>query len=337
MKVLLTGGAGFVGGHTAEKLLSRGDDVAVVDVISDYYDRAIKRDCLEILKQCAEESKGKLTIYEVDIADKAALTKVFAEEKPDVVCHLAAQAGVRFSIENVQSNIMTNITGTTNILECCKDFSVKNVVCASSSSVYGANSVAPYSEDQPCDNPVSPYAATKRADELFGYTFHHLYKLNITMLRFFTVYGPRGRPDMAVFKFIDKMSKDQAFDKYGDGSMIREFTYIDDIVDGVIASLDRVHPYLIVNLGGGATHTLNDLIATIEKHVGKTAILNHLPMQPGDVQMTSADQTIAKRELGFEPKVSLDEGIRRTVEWYNNWNLRNNKRKSLALEPMSGA
>merc|ERR1711953_717869 len=240
-------------------------------------------------------------------------------EKPDVVCHLAAQAGVRYSIEHLDSNIKTNIVGTINIFQLSRDFGVKNIVAASSSSVYGKESTAPFSEDQRCDTPISPYAATKRSCELFGYTFNHLYQLNITMLRFFTVYGPRGRPDMAAFKFINNIYNEKPIDKYGDGSAIREFTYIDDIVAGVIAAIDRVHPWLVVNLGGGSTNTLNELIATVEKYVGKQAIINQLPNQPGDVPLTSADQTVAKREIGFEPKNDLDTGIKKTVEWYLSW------------------
>lgn len=312
----MTGAAGFVGGHTAEKLLRRGDEVIAVDNINKYYDVEIKKSCLEILNKTASESKGTLRFYEVDIVNKEALAKVFEETKPEVVCHLAAQAGVRYSIEHLDENIAINIIGTTNIFELCRDFGVKNVAAASSSSVYGASSEPPFSEDQHCDKPVSPYAATKRCCELFGYTFHHLYKLNITMLRFFTVYGPRGRPDMAVFKFINNIHHGKPIDKYGDGSAIREFTYIDDIVDGVIASCDTVNPWLIVNLGGGATHTLNELISTIEKHVGKKAVINQMDQQPGDVPLTSADQKIAKEKIGFVPKISFDEGIRRTVEWY---------------------
>lgn len=319
MKVILTGGAGFIGGHTVERLLQRGDDVVVVDCVNNYYDVAIKRNCLQILQECAAASSGTLKFHEIDVCDMPKLRKVFEEEKPDVVCHLAAQAGVRHSIEHVDENVMTNILGVTNILECARDCKTKNVVCASSSSVYGQSSTPPFSEDQICDKPISPYAATKRAGELFGHTFHHLYAMNITMLRFFTVYGPRGRPDMAVFKFIDRITKGLPIDKYGDGSMIREFTYVDDIVDGVLAAIDNVSPFEIVNLGGGSTHTLNDLIDTIEKHVGKKAIINQLPLQPGDVHITSACQTNAKRVLKFEPKRSLDEGVRRTVAWYNSW------------------
>lgn len=316
MRVLVTGGAGFIGGHTAQRLLRRGDDVAVVDNLNHYYDVAIKKNCLDILRETAAESTGKLHIYEVDITDKAKLKTVFEEFKPQRVCHLAAQAGVRYSIENLDENVSINVTGTTNVFELCHKYGVENVAAASSSSVYGKSSKAPFSEDQTCDKPVSPYAATKRADELFGHTFHHLYKLNITMLRFFTVYGPRGRPDMAAFKFIDCIHHGKPIDKYGDGSAIREFTYIDDIVDGVIASIDRIHPWLIVNLGGGATHSLNELISTIEKHMKTNANINQLPDQPGDVPLTSACQKVAKRELGFSPKITLDEGIRRTVEWY---------------------
>jgi len=316
MRILVTGGAGFIGGHTAEFLLRRGDDVVVVDNMNTYYDPAIKERCLECLKQTASTCTGKLTIKLIDFRNKAELEKIFQEAVPDAVCHLGAQAGVRYSIEHLDENVSINIIGTTNILELSRDYKVKNVVCASSSSVYGASSTAPFSEDQVCDKPVSPYAATKRCCELFGHTFHHLYKMNITMLRFFTVYGPRGRPDMACFKFINNIHKGKPIDKYGDGSAIREFTYIDDIVKGVVASIDTINPWLIVNLGGGATHTLNDLISTIEKHVGKEAIINQLPNQPGDVPLTSADQAIAKDKLGFVPEVSFDEGIKRTVGWY---------------------
>lgn len=312
MKVLVSGGAGFIGGHTVERLLKRGDDVIVIDNMSPYYDVSIKKQCVDILKKCAESSKGKLTIHHFDVANKEALRIIFEQERPDVICHLAAQAGVRYSIDNCEESASTNILGTTTILEMARDFKPKNVVIASSSSVYGESSVAPFSEDQICDKPISPYAASKRTCELFGHTFHHLYKLPITMLRFFTVYGPRGRPDMAVFKFVDRISRGEPIDKYGDGSMIREFTYVDDIVDGVIASIDTISPFEIVNLGGGSTHTLNDLIATIEKHVGKKANINQLPTQPGDVHITSACQKVLPVHLlttSNRYKLSLNEII----------------------------
>lgn len=335
MRVLVTGGAGFCGGHTAQRLLRRGDDVAVVDNLNSYYDVEIKKSCLEILRKTAEECTGKLSIYKVDITDLQELRKVFEEFRPQRVCHLAAQAGVRYSIDNLDENISINITGTTNIFELSRAFKVENVAAASSSSVYGKSSTAPFSEDQVCDKPVSPYAATKRACELFGHTFHHLYKLNITMLRFFTVYGPRGRPDMAAFKFINSIQHGKPIDKYGDGSAVREFTYIDDIVDGIIQAIDRVHPWLVVNLGGGSTHTLNDFISTIEKHMGVKAAINQMPDQPGDVPLTSADQTVAKRELEFSPKVGLDEGIRRTVEWYRGYvEAKRRKADTVVMHPL---
>jgi len=294
--------------------------------VNSYYDPQIKETALAEIEKCAAEVGGSFEFCKVDITDIDAMRAIFQEHKFSHVLHLAAQAGVRYSIDNAPSNIATNVTGTVNIFELIKEFGPQDIVLsfASSSSVYGQSSVAPFSEDQLCDQPISPYAATKRACELLAYTYHHLYQMDIMALRFFTVYGPRGRPDMAAFKFIDLISEDKTIDKYGDGSMVREFTYIDDIVDGVIGSIERlVSPtkprFTKVNLGGGATHTLNEFIETIEKHIGKKAIINHMPNQPGDVKITSADQTVSKFELGFEPKVSLDEGIKRTVMWYNKY------------------
>ncbi|CEM32565.1 unnamed protein product [Vitrella brassicaformis CCMP3155] len=313
MKVLLTGGAGFVGGHTCEVLLKRGDEVVLLDNVNDYYDQRLKEHTLDILRSVPT---GKLTEYLIDLRDLDAVTKVFEEHKFDVICHLAAQAGVRHSIQHAISNVQTNILATVHLLELSRKHNVPNFVMASSSSVYGKSSTPPFSEDQLCNKPISPYAATKRSCELFAHTYHHLYNQNVTCLRFFTVYGPRGRPDMAAYKFIDRIYHDRAIDKYGDGSAIREFTYISDIVDGVIAAIDNPRPYEIVNLGGGATHTLNELISTIEKHCGKKALINQMPDQPGDVPLTSADQKRAQAILNFHPKVSLDDGIRQTVHWY---------------------
>lgn len=266
--------------------------------------------------------RTRFAFRQVDICDTEQMNRVFTELGPfDVVVHLAAQAGVRFSVDNPQSVILTNVLGTQVVFDMCYKHNVGYIVAASSSSVYGESSVAPFSEDQVCNAPRSPYAASKRANELFAYSYNHLYKKPVTMLRFFTVYGPRGRPDMAAFKFIDKIQKGKAIDKFGDGSAIREFTYIDDIVDGVLRSIDRVpgdgHGLRIVNLGGGSTHTLNEFIGFIENHVNKKAIINQMPDQPGDVAITCACQKKASVELGFKPKISLDEGIRRTVEWYN--------------------
>merc|ERR1712050_694091 len=258
-----------------------------------------------------------------DIRDKGQVRLIWdtecADGPFDCVVHLAAQAGVRYSVQNPTDVGVTNVDGTNIIIEVSHEYKIPNLLCASSSSVYGANSVAPFDEDQTCDKPISPYAASKRANELFAFSHWHLYKTPITMLRFFTVFGPRGRPDMAAFKFIKKIDSGDPIDKYGDGSAIREFTYIDDIVDGVLASIDTAHPWLVVNLGGGSTHTLNELIECVEKHVGKKAIINQLPDQMGDVLLTSADQAVASKSLGFSPKISLDEGIKRTVEWYLSW------------------
>ncbi|CAD7942536.1 unnamed protein product [Amoebophrya sp. A25] len=323
-KILVTGGAGFIGGHLTEALIKRGDKVVGLDNVCDYYNVAFKRETLKILETYNEGKDAAdkpFTFYEISFNDAEAVDKLFAAEGPfSCVVHLGAQAGVRYSVEHPAEVVRINVEGQQVILDAVKKFKVPYAVCASSSSVYGASSVAPFSEDQKCDLPVSPYAATKRSCELLAHAFCHLTGIPVTMLRFFTVYGPRGRPDMAAFKFIDKIGKGQPIDKYGDGSAIREFTYVDDIVNGVVLAIDKVPTankgYRLMNLGGGTTHTLNEFIATIEKHVGKEAIINQMPDQPGDVPITSACQKHAFAEVGFKPDISLDEGIRRTVAWY---------------------
>mmetsp|Transcript_70735 Transcript_70735/g.188653 ORF Transcript_70735/g.188653 Transcript_70735/m.188653 type:complete len:334 (+) Transcript_70735:98-1099(+) len=319
-RIVVTGAAGFIGGHVAERLVVRGDHVVIVDCHNDYYDSAVKNANVEAVKEAAQKAgAGSVQAHKVDILDKPALTALFEEVKPDIIVHLAAQAGVRHSINNLHEAISINLVGTVNLLELAHAFKVSHVVCASSSSVYGQSSVAPFSEDQMCDKPISPYAASKRSAELFAHTLHHLYGIKITLLRFFTVYGPRGRPDMAVYKFIDKIFRGEPIDRFGDGSAVREFTYVDDIVDGVLAAVDRPQDFAIVNLGGGATHTLAELISTVEKHCGRPAVINQMPQQAGDVDITSADQKEAQRILDFHPRISLDEGIRRTVEWYRQY------------------
>merc|ERR1712194_15622 len=259
-------------------------------------------------------------LHRVDICDPVALRAAFKASDPlDCVVHLAAQAGVRYSVDNPVSVIHTNISGTQGVFDTAREFKVPYIVAASSSSVYGASSTVPFSEDQACNQPVSPYAATKRSNELFAFAFNHLHKIPITMLRFFTVYGPRGRPDMAAFKFIDKISKGEKIEKYGDGSSIREFTYIDDILKGVTQAIDtlpRDDKVRLVNLGGGATYTLNEFIATIEKVLEKEARISQKDEQPGDVKITCACQKLARAELGFRPEISLADGIRKTVQWY---------------------
>jgi nucleoside-diphosphate-sugar epimerase len=243
---------------------------------------------------------------------------LFEKERPQWVCHMAARAGVRPSIENPYVYIHSNIRGTTHLMELSHKFGVKNFVFASSSSVYGGSKSILFSEKDSVDSPVSPYAASKKACELLAYTYHHLYQLNVTGLRFFTVYGPRGRPDMAPFNFIDRISRGLELQQFGDGSSYRDYTYIDDIVDGVVRAIDRPYKYEIINLGKGNCTSLNDFLRIVQKHVGKKAIVKVLPDQPGDVPYTCADVSKAFELLGYRPTVSFDEGIRRTVDWYTN-------------------
>jgi len=308
--IFVTGAAGFIGGHLCERLLKEGHQVVAIDNVNSYYDPELKRATLKILAEYP-----KMHFFEISLADKKRIYEIFEEFKPTSICHLAAQAGVRYSIEHLDENIETNIIGTTNMLEVARDFKVDNIVCASSSSVYGADSMPPFNETQTCDKPISPYACTKRCCELFGYTFHHLYKLNVTMLRFFTVYGPRGRPDMAALKFMNKIHDGVPIERYGDGSAVREFTYISDIIDGVVAAIKKPLGYAVINLGGGATYTVNEFIGVIEDVTGKKAIIDEKPKQQGDVDLTSADQAHSHELLDFAPKVSLRDGLRRTYEW----------------------
>lgn len=314
-KVLVTGGAGFIGSNVAEYLLSRGDDVVIVDEMNDYYDVSIKESNLGVLKENYPED-GRVVIYKGDICDEALMKEIFETEQPKWVCHMAARAGVRPSIQDPFVYIHSNIKGTTQLMELSHQYGVENFVFASSSSVYGGSKSTFFSEEENVDNPVSPYAASKKACELLAYTYHHLYNLNITGLRFFTVYGPRGRPDMAPFKFIDWVSRGKELKQFGDGSSSRDYTYISDIVDGVVRSIDRRHKYEVFNLGKGEGTSLKDFINLVQKHVGKTAIIKVLPDQPGDVPYTCADVAKAQEYLGYRSKVSFEDGIRRTADWY---------------------
>ena len=313
-KVLVTGGAGFIGSHVADHLLARGDDVVIVDEINDYYDTKIKESNLSLLLD--KYGPDRVAICRGDICDEAFIADVFESHRPQWVCHLAARAGVRPSIQDPFVYIHSNIKGTTRLMELSHRYGIQNFVFASSSSVYGGSKSTFFSEEENVDNPVSPYAASKKACELLAYTYHHLYNLNVSGLRFFTVYGPRGRPDMAPFKFIDRVSRGVELQKFGDGSSSRDYTYIDDIVDGVVRAIDRPYPYQIFNLGKGSGTSLNEFIAIVEKHVGKTANVRQLPDQPGDVPYTCADTGKARHLLGYRAKVSFDEGIRRTCKWY---------------------
>jgi UDP-glucuronate 4-epimerase len=314
-KVLVTGGAGFIGSHVAEYLLSRGDDVIIIDEVNDYYNTSIKESNLRSLRE-NYPSTDRLKIYKGDICDEQLMTLIFETDAPQWVCHMAARAGVRPSIQDPYVYIHSNIHGTTRLMEMSAKYGVQNFVFASSSSVYGGSKSTYFSEDEVVDNPVSPYAATKKACELLAYTYHHLTKLNVSALRFFTVYGPRGRPDMAPFMFIDRVSKGLEIKQFGDGSSSRDYTYIEDIVDGVVRAIDRPYGYQIFNLGKGNGTSLKEFIDLVSKHTGNDAKVKVLPDQPGDVPYTCADVSRAEALLGYRSQVSFEEGIRRTVEWY---------------------
>lgn len=315
-KVLVTGGAGFIGSNVAEFLLSRGDDVVIVDEMNDYYDVKIKEGNLAHLEELVKGSPHRLSIYKGDICDEDFMTDLFEREQPQWLCHMAARAGVRPSIQDPFVYIHSNIRGTTLLMELSHKFGVKNFVFASSSSVYGGSSSTFFSEEENVDNPVSPYAASKKACELLAYTYHHLYNLNVSGLRFFTVYGPRGRPDMAPFKFIDRVSRGLQIQQFGDGSSSRDYTYISDIVDGVVRAIDRPHAYEVFNLGKGDGTSLKDFIGLVQKYVGKKANITVMPDQPGDVPYTCADVTKAHKLLGYKACVRFEDGIRKTASWY---------------------
>ena len=313
-KVLVTGGAGFIGSSVADYLLARGDNVVIIDEMNDYYDVNIKKNNLNRLRHQYDEDQ--LVIYEGDICDSKLMNEIFETERPEWVCHMAARAGVRPSIDDPFVYIHSNIEGTTRLMELSAKYGVKNFVFASSSSVYGGSKSTYFSEDEAVDNPVSPYAASKKACELLAYTYHHLYKLNVTGLRFFTVFGPRGRVDMAPFKFIDRVSRGLEIQQFGDGSSSRDYTYISDIVDGVVRAIDRPYAYQIFNLGKGDGTNLKDFICLVEKYTGKTAKIKVLPDQPGDVPYTCADVSKAAYLLDYEAQVPFEEGIKNTVAWY---------------------
>lgn len=311
MNVIVTGGAGFIGSHLVRALLERGERVVVIDDFNDFYDPALKRENVEGL-----DSHKNFKLFEVDIRDRGAVERVFTEEPPDVVCHLAARAGVRPSIEEPQLYDEVNSVGTLNMLEAVKGAGLKNFVFASSSSVYGISSKLPFSEDDPISTPLSPYAATKRAGELFCFNYSHLYKLPVTCLRFFTVYGERGRPEMAVARFTRLIDEGGEIQVFGDGTAKRDFTYIGDIMKGLIKAVYKSFPYEIINLGESRTVEVLKLISVIEEKLGKKAKIKYLPPAPGDVPVTYADVSKAERLLGYEPGVAIEEGVERYVRWY---------------------
>lgn len=315
MKILVTGSAGFIGANVSKALLERGDEVIGIDNFNDYYDISLKEYRNEEL-----EKNEKFKLYRIDIENVEELKKVFKENRIDKVCHLAAQAGVRYSIDNPYVYGTTNVAGFINIIHLSKEAGIKHFVYASSSSVYGDNEKVPYSEEDIVEQPVSLYAATKRANELMAYTYHHLYDMNTIGLRFFTVYGPAGRPDMAYFKFVNQMVKGEEIEVYNYGKDLkRDFTYIDDIVDGVLRALDCEYGYEIFNLGKGSPDDLEEFISILEKHIGIKAKKKLLPMQAGDVMITYADTSKTEKMLGYKPSVTLDEGLKKFAEWYKEY------------------
>lgn len=313
--VLITGTAGFIGYSLAERLLAEGHQIIGVDNVNDYYPTIIKRQRLDRLSRHGEA----FTPVECDLCDYDVLAKVFSERKPELVCNLAAQAGVRYSIENPFAYQKANLEGFLNILECCRHTNVSRLVYASSSSVYGGNTKLPFSERDTVDSPVSLYAATKKANELMAHCYTHLYGLQTVGLRFFTVYGPWGRPDMALWIFAEKILRGQPIPVFNHGKMKRDFTYIDDIVAGVTASLftDTLDPYEVFNLGNHRCELLMDMIELIEQSLGRKAELNMLPMQPGDVPASFADVDQAGAKLGFQPTTPISVGIPAFCDWYS--------------------
>lgn len=312
MRVLVTGGAGFIGSACVHALLSRGDECVIVDNFEPLlYERALKERNLAWVA-----ARGEVPLYEVDIRDAAALRGVFSREQIDAVIHLAAVAGVRPSIQQPALYYDINVTGTSNLLETARDAGVTRFALASSSSVYGGNTKVPFAETDPVENPISPYAASKRALELLARTHHTLYGGDIACLRFFTVYGERQRPEMAIHKFMRLLDERQPIPMFGDGLTGRDYTYIDDIVDGVLRALDRIDGYRIYNLGGDEVVLLHQLIDALGEALGVTPTVTRLPMQPGDVLMTNADVTRARDELGYAPSTNLTDGLRKMWTWY---------------------
>ncbi|OFV83374.1 MAG: epimerase [Acidobacteria bacterium RBG_13_68_16] len=316
-RILVTGGAGFIGSHLTARLVARGDDVVCLDDFNDYYDPAFKRENVEPFR-----GSPRWRLVEGDIRNAALVEETYRTFGIEATVHLAARAGVRPSIRHPRLYEEVNGVGTLNVLEAARRSGARTFVFGSSSSVYGTNSKVPFSEDDPIARPVSPYAATKRANELMAYTYYHLYGLSVTCLRFFTVYGPRQRPEMAIYHFTEKLARGEAVPRYGDGSSARDYTYIDDIVEGIQVALDLAAPFEIVNLGGSRTTTLQHLIELIAAAVGTEPRIDELPPQPGDVPITFADVSKAKKLWGWEPHVLIEDGIRRFVDWFKQNRLR---------------
>ncbi|MEB4593499.1 NAD-dependent epimerase [Candidatus Thiothrix sp. Deng01] len=335
MRTLITGAAGFIGMHLALKLLERGDEVVGIDNFNDYYDVSLKERRLQRIIDA--DKQGRFTFIRLDLADRDGMAKLFAAENLDAVVNLAAQAGVRYSIENPLAYVDSNLVGFAHVLEGCRHHGVKHLVYASSSSVYGANESMPFSVHDNVDHPLSLYAASKKANELMAHTYSHLYGLPTTGLRFFTVYGPWGRPDMALFKFTKAMLAGQPIDVFNYGKHRRDFTYVDDIVEGVIRTLDHTAapnpdwngtnpdpgtskaPWRVYNIGNQNPVELMDYIGAIEQELGVKAEMNLLPLQPGDVPDTYADVEALVQDVGYRPATPVGEGVRRFIQWYREY------------------
>ena len=342
-QILVTGAAGFIGANLVKRLLQTGKDILVVglDNLNDYYDPKLKDYRLEQLQHIVQQSNNGWTFVKGNLADKALIDSLFEQYQFNVVVNLAAQAGVRYSIENPDAYIESNIIGFYNILEACRHHPVEHLVYASSSSVYGGNKKVPFSVDDPVDNPVSLYAATKKSNELFAHCYSKLYNIPSTGLRFFTVYGPAGRPDMAYFGFTNKLLKGETIQIYNYGNCRRDFTYVDDIVEGIVRVMAKapekktgedglpISPYKVYNIGGGQPENLLDFVQILQEELVRAGVLPKdydfeahkqlVPMQPGDVPVTYADATALERDFGFVPKIALREGLRKFAEWYKEY------------------
>ncbi len=314
MKILLTGAAGFIGAHLAKGLLNRNYDVLGVDNLNDYYDPTLKIDRLKTL-----DSFNNFKFVKSDISDLENLENIFNEFKPQRVVNLAAQPGVRYSLKNPHAYVSSNLQGFVNVIDLCRLKNVEGLIYASSSSVYGDSKIKPFNLKDPANKPISLYGATKRSNEIIAYVYSHLYGLNTTGLRFFTVYGSWYRPDMAMHIFAEKISNDQPIDVYNNGKMKRDFTFIDDIINGAISSIEKNFSCEIFNLGNNKSENLMDLIGLIEKSFNKKALVNFKPIQPGDVLETYADIDYSKEKLNYEPKTSIDDGVPIFANWYKEY------------------
>jgi len=332
LKILVTGAAGFIGFHLSLKLSNSGHTVIGLDNINDYYDinlkylrlkqAGIEKEKIDYNKKTESIITPNYEFIKLDLKDKDNLFLLFKSEKFDCICNMAAQAGVRYSLENPYTYVENNINGFINILEACRNYNIKHLIYASSSSVYGMNKKTPFSVEDKTDNPVSLYAATKKSNELMAFTYAHLYNIPCTGLRFFTVYGPWGRPDMAYFKFANFISENKPIDVYNHGNMLRDFTYIDDITNGISASLENIPdtgntPFVVYNLGNNKPVKLNEFINILEKYLGRKANKNYLDMQPGDVPATMADIDFTYKNLVWKPSTSIEDGLKLFVDWYN--------------------